>query len=320
MRSPASTANEASHGGAIPGCAFTGVSQLPAHAVRNATVGGIRDARTAGIRPANAPIRIAEAMPPDHASTGITIGPALRAGVDGRGDDPGQHADDAADERRAGSTRRGTACGSGLLVAPRARRRPISERRSSTEMIMMLATPTAPTISATTPSPRKRLSNAPAAAARAVSASDGWLTLTSSGACGVGGRREQRLHRRDMVGVRAHVDRARRAGLPLALDEADVAEVPLGGRVADQSAGVDVGLQRRGRQDARDVEPLASQPDPLVGEDAVDAEPLRGDRAEHGDRLAGRPGVEPGAAREAGVERRRAGSGWWRAPAARRCR
>ena len=69
-----------------------------------------------------------------------------------------------------------------LLVAPRARRRPISERRSSTEMIMMLATPTAPTIRATTPRPRKRLSNAPAAAARAVSASEGWLTLTSSGA------------------------------------------------------------------------------------------------------------------------------------------
>jgi hypothetical protein len=45
---------------------------LPAHSVRNATVGGIRDARTAGIRPANAPIRMAEAMPPDHASAGIT--------------------------------------------------------------------------------------------------------------------------------------------------------------------------------------------------------------------------------------------------------
>ena len=50
---------------------------------------------------------------------------------------------------------------------------------------MMLATPTAPTISATTPSPRKRLSNAPAAAARAVSTSDGWLTFTSSGASGL---------------------------------------------------------------------------------------------------------------------------------------
>ena len=46
---------------------------LPAHTVRSATVGGIRDARTAGIRPANAPIRMAEAMPPVHASTGITM-------------------------------------------------------------------------------------------------------------------------------------------------------------------------------------------------------------------------------------------------------
>jgi NAD(P)H-dependent flavin oxidoreductase YrpB (nitropropane dioxygenase family) len=44
-----------------------------AHTVRNATVGGIRDARTAGVRPANAPIRMAEAMPPVHASTGITM-------------------------------------------------------------------------------------------------------------------------------------------------------------------------------------------------------------------------------------------------------
>src|SRR3954451_10624220 len=47
-------------------------THFPAHAVRNATVGGIRDARTAGIRPANAPIRMAEAMPPVHASAGIT--------------------------------------------------------------------------------------------------------------------------------------------------------------------------------------------------------------------------------------------------------
>jgi hypothetical protein len=36
-----------------------------------------------------------------------------------------------------------------FLVAPSARRSPISERRSSTEMIMMLATPTAPTSSRT---------------------------------------------------------------------------------------------------------------------------------------------------------------------------
>ena len=42
-------------------------------ALRSATVGGIRDARTAGSRPANAPIRIAETMPPTHASAGITM-------------------------------------------------------------------------------------------------------------------------------------------------------------------------------------------------------------------------------------------------------
>jgi hypothetical protein len=46
---------------------------LPAHTVRSAAVGGSRDARTAGMRPANAPIRMAEAMPPDHASTGMTM-------------------------------------------------------------------------------------------------------------------------------------------------------------------------------------------------------------------------------------------------------
>ena len=41
-------------------------------AVRSATVGGIRDARMAGSSPATAPIRTADAMPPTHASTGIT--------------------------------------------------------------------------------------------------------------------------------------------------------------------------------------------------------------------------------------------------------
>jgi hypothetical protein len=48
------------------------VIPLPVQTVRKATVGGIREARTAGVKPANAPIRMAEAMPPDHASTGIT--------------------------------------------------------------------------------------------------------------------------------------------------------------------------------------------------------------------------------------------------------
>jgi hypothetical protein len=47
------------------------------YTVRSATVGGIRDARTAGIRPANPPIRTAEVMPPAHASAGITTAQPL---------------------------------------------------------------------------------------------------------------------------------------------------------------------------------------------------------------------------------------------------
>ena len=80
------------------------------------------------------------------------------------------------------------------LVAPRARRSPISERRSSTEMTMMLATPTAPTSSATAPRPRNSASKAPWASAWATSAAEGWETLTSLGLLRVGLRGEQVVH------------------------------------------------------------------------------------------------------------------------------
>src|SRR5262245_51394749 len=43
------------------------------HAVRSATVGGRREARIAGVRPATVPMRMADAMPPVHASRGITM-------------------------------------------------------------------------------------------------------------------------------------------------------------------------------------------------------------------------------------------------------
>ncbi len=46
-------------------------------------------------------------------------------------------------------------------VAPSARRSPISERRSSTEMTITFAMPTPPTSSATAPSPRNSEVNAP---------------------------------------------------------------------------------------------------------------------------------------------------------------
>ena len=74
---------------------------------------------------------------------------------------------------------------SAALVAPSARRSPISERRSRTPMIMMFATPTAPTRRATAPRPRKRPLSALLASAWATSADDGWLTLTPLGFSGL---------------------------------------------------------------------------------------------------------------------------------------
>ena len=50
---------------------------------------------------------------------------------------------------------------------------------------MMLATPIAPTSSATAPRPRNRVSRAPWVSAWAVSASEGWETLTWLGFSGL---------------------------------------------------------------------------------------------------------------------------------------
>jgi hypothetical protein len=52
-------------------------------------------------------------------------------------------------------------------------------------MTMMLATPIAPTSSATAPSPRNRVSSAPLASAWAVSAAEGWETSTWLGFSGL---------------------------------------------------------------------------------------------------------------------------------------
>ena len=80
------------------------------------------------------------------------------------------------------------------------------------------------------------------------------------------------------------------------------AEVGLGGGEADEHRAVDLGRQRRGAEDSRDVEPLAAQPDALAGVDAVDAEPLGGGGAEHRDRLSLGRRVEVGAAGDRGAD------------------
>src|SRR5258708_34889795 len=60
-------------------------------------------------------------------------------------------------------------------------------------------------------------------------------------------------------------------------------EVVLGGGKAGQDGGVDLGGEHGGLENAGQVEPLAAEPDPLAGPDAVDPQPLGGHRAEYGD-------------------------------------
>jgi hypothetical protein len=80
------------------------------------------------------------------------------------------------------------------FVAPRARRRPISERRSRTEMIMMLATPTAPDQCHRSEAEEKAV-ECPCCCGSGGEhvgrLADGRLVRC----LGIGGLREQRLHR-----------------------------------------------------------------------------------------------------------------------------
>ena len=150
-------------------------------------------------------------------------------------------------------------------------------------MIMMLATPTAPTRSATAPRPRNRPSKAPLASAWATRASEGWLTLTPLGFSGlaVAARRLSTALTRSVLG--AEVD-----GRGVSVE----AEVFLGGGVADNDGGVDGGGEHGRFEDAGEVEPLAADPDPFARVDVVDAEQLGAGGAEHGDGFSGGGGVE----------------------------
>ena len=213
-------------------------------------------------------------MPPDQRLGGDHDGPVLRAGVDGRRRDPGQHADDAADEGE--QDRLGEELGPDLALrraegAAQADLRAAFEHRDDHDV----GDADGAHDQGHDAEPEEEAVERPGRGGAGGEHVGGLADVDLVGCLGVGGRREQRLHRGLVAGGGAHVDRARRAGLLLAADDADVAEVPLGGRVADEGAGVDVGRQRRGLQDARDVEPLASQPDPLIGVDAVDAQALR---------------------------------------------
>ena len=162
-------------------------------------------------------------------------------------------------------------------VAPSARRRPISPRRSSTEITMMFAIPIAPTSSATAPRPSSSVVNWPLAAARASSASDGRLTWTPSGFCGstVGASRFETCV--DLVDVGAHVD-LRGVGLRL--------EQPLGHRKPDERGAVEAGVEDHRLHHADHVEPGVAEEHLDVAGDVADLQ--RGGRlgSEHDRRVA----------------------------------
>src|SRR5260370_12320415 len=97
-----------------------------------------------------------------------------------------------------------------------------------------------------------------------------------------------------MAGLGAHVDDR---GMDVEV------QVALGGGKADQDGGVDLGGEHGGLEDAGQVEPLAAEPDPLAGPDAVDPQPLGGHGAEYGYRFLRGGGVEVVPLRHAGADR-----------------
>ena len=161
-------------------------------------------------------------------------------------------------------------------------------------MTMMFATPTAPTSSATAPSPRNRPLNAPCASARAVSVAEGWLTLTSLGASGSAVAASTDWTAGDLAVLGAQVDGV---GVPVEV------QVAFRGLEADEHRAFDFGREHRGAEDPDDVHPLVRGPDPLTGVDVVDPESLRGGGAEHPHRLGGGGGVQVAALHDLDAQR-----------------
>ena len=120
-------------------------------------------------------------------------------------------------------------------VAPSARRRPISERRSRTEMTMTLAMPTPPTRRATAPRPRSSPLYAPLAATSALRMSDGKVTATTEGLAGIHGGGQHGGHGVDLARHAAQVEPGRvavEAEVLLGDGEADEGHASPSGRAA----------------------------------------------------------------------------------------
>ena len=127
----------------------------------------------------------------------------MRRSRDGRAEPDADHTAGPGEQHRLGEELAADVA----AVAPSARRRPISLRRSITAMTITLAMPMPPTSSATAPSPRNSDVNACWPRPRAASASDGRQTSTSSGVSRVDGRRQHGAHSVDGAVGGADVDR-----------------------------------------------------------------------------------------------------------------
>ncbi len=212
---------------------------------------------------------------------------------------PGQAAEPAA--RSSDSARNWTP--TWPRVAPRARRRPISERRSSTEITITLAIPTPPTSRATAPSPSssavKAVVGGRPGRQRVRRPADPDLVRVARGWRWPARTVAHRLH---LVGVGPDVDRARRA--------VERRARPRRPGTPTRAARSSSGASGTGSQDADHGEPLGRRARP-GGRQPVDAEPLGRLGAEHHRRVARRwPALRkrPSASSPAeGVEQRRVG-------------
>src|SRR6516162_7365364 len=156
------------------------LSRLSSYALRSASVGDSRAARSAGYMPATAPTTAAMPSPPQTATPGTSVAqPCSRATENVTAAPmPTPHPPPSTDSSNASSRNWLPMC---PRVAPSARRSPISRRRSMTEITMTLAMPSPPARMATAPSPSSSVVPEFCTSRRAASASDGRLTWTCSG-------------------------------------------------------------------------------------------------------------------------------------------
>ena len=177
-------------------------------------------------------------------------------------------------------------------VAPRARRTPISVRRSSTPITMTFAMPMPPTSRATPPSPRSRAVSVSLTASFAARRVGRVRDVDLAGRLRVGGGGEDAAHR--VEGLRLHdgVDRGRgRIGV----------ERGGGGRIPDERGSIERGVERDRVEDPDHGEALVADLH-LAPVRRVDPQALGRGGAEHHGGEPGGGAVEPAPGGDRGAD------------------